>query len=108
MCIRDSTKSIPALKMTLALVCYSLAFSLLAAMAFSGSFALPASYLAEPVCIVVLAGVYILYAQFAKDAAKPYVLYRAVAPSMGPVSYTHLKCRRQARGPWLPQHCELA
>ncbi len=41
--------------MTLALVCYSLAFSLLAAMAFSGSFALPASYLAEPVCIVVLA-----------------------------------------------------
>ena len=60
-----------------------LAFSLLAAMAFSGSFALPASYLAEPVCIVVLAGVYILYAQFAKDAAKPYVLYRAVAPSMG-------------------------
>lgn len=81
--IRNVTKSIPALKMTLALVCYSLAFSLLAAMAFSGSFALPASYLAEPVCIVVLAGVYILYAQFAKDAAKPYVLYRAVAPSMG-------------------------
>ena len=69
--IRNVTKSIPALKMTLALVCYSLAFSLLAAMAFSGSFALPASYLAEPVCIVVLAGVYILYAQFAKDAAKP-------------------------------------
>lgn len=32
---------------------------------------------------MVLAGVYILYAQFAKDAAKPYVLYRAVAPSMG-------------------------
>lgn len=81
--IRNVTKSIPALKMTLALVCYSLAFSLLAAMAFSSSFALPASYLAEPVCIVVLAGVYILYAQFAKDAAKPYVLYRAVAPSMG-------------------------
>lgn len=76
-------KSIPALKMTLALACYSLAFSLLSAMAFSGGAALPAGYLVEPVCIVVLAGVYILYAQFAKDAAKPYALYRAVAPVMG-------------------------
>lgn len=35
--IRNVTKSIPALKMTLALVCYSLAFSLLAAMAFSAA-----------------------------------------------------------------------
>lgn len=81
--IRSVVKSIPALKMTLALVCYSIAFSLLAAMASSGRSALPASYLAEPVCIVLLAGFYILYAQFARDAAKPYVLYRAVAPSMG-------------------------
>ena len=72
-----------ALKMTLALGLYSMAFSLVLSMAFAFAPSLSAGYLVEPIGIAILAGFYILYLLFAKDAAKPYVLYRVVAPAMG-------------------------
>ena len=72
-----------AWKMTAALTLYSLAFSLLLSMTFTFASTMTTSYLIESVSILVLAGIYIIYMLFAHNAAKPYVLYRGVAPAMG-------------------------
>ena len=70
--------------MTLALACYSLAFSLLSAMAFSGGAALPAGYLVEPVCIVVLGRrLHPLRAVCEGRSKALCALSRLVAPVMG-------------------------
>lgn len=72
-----------AIRMTIALGCYSLVFALFSSMGFSGALALPTGYLIEPICIVVLAGFFIVYAFLAKDISRPYPLYYAVAPLIG-------------------------
>ncbi len=73
----------PRLRMTCALGFYSFAFALCSALAVRGGGDAWRGYLVEPVAILVLAGIYLVYIVRFRKTDGPYLLYRAVPVLVG-------------------------
>lgn len=78
----------PLVRMTIGLGVFSLGFALFSGLSFAttagdSASSTPFAYLVEPVCIVVLAAVYLVLARIGTRVNAPYVLYRVVPVLMG-------------------------